>query len=497
MKKIFSIFCIFAFFITLKTYAETYNINIGDVLEIFIWQEPELNRSVTVGPDGNISFPLIGNIKAEGLNTQSLTEILKEKLSKHIKNPEITVTIKQIKDKKIYIFGEVLKPGEYNLEEKTTLMKAISKAGGYKGESANLSSIFVLREDKESKKETRLQINLKKFISEEDINQNIPMEPDDVIYIPSIPKESSNIYVLGEVGNPGEYSLDDKITLIKAITKAGGYKGESADLSSIFILREDKESKKEIRIEKNLKNFILSGDMEQDITIAAGDVVYVPKIYKKVYILGEVRNPGVYNIEDATGVLETISLAGGYNVDLADMKKIMIVRKDAMEKNEISNVNLEKFIEMGDPSQNIEIKNGDIIYIPRGFNKVYVLGEVSLPGVYSLEEETSVIEIIARAGGYKNTAALKSVMVVRKLQDKEEPLVKILNLAEIIKSGNINQDMPLSPGDVVYVPKKFIAKVGDFVKFFFTDINPALDTYLKAYEVINIKAKYDYYKRNP
>ncbi|MEW6088965.1 MAG: SLBB domain-containing protein [bacterium] len=496
MKKNLSIFSVIVLLIFLITPAKAYNINIGDVLEIYVWQEPELSKLVTVDANGNISFPLIGSIEARGLDIKSLTELFNQKLSKHIKNPEVTITIKEMMAEKFYISGEIARPGEYTLDENTTLLKAISKAGGHKEETADLTSIFII------KKDTRIGVNLKKFLLDGDSGQNIGISADDIIYIPKISKVTieknvEKIYILGEVKTPGEYILDRETSLIKAIAKAGGYKDETADLSAIFIIRKDDATQKEIRKEINLKQFILSGDTAGDAEIKNEDIIYLPKVFKKVYVLGEVKIPGVYNLEDDAGIIEAITYAGGYKGESADMKRIMVVRRDAIEKA-TSTVDLGKFIEMGDPYQNMPIKKGDIVYVPKSSNKVYILGEINSPGVYSLDDGLSAIEIISRAGGFKTSASLKSVMLIRKNNEGSEPSIKKLDLAKAVDKGLMEDDIALITGDVVYVPKKFIAKVGDFVKFFFTDINPVLDTYLKVYEAAHVKERYDYYKRaNP
>ncbi|MBI5206711.1 MAG: SLBB domain-containing protein [Candidatus Firestonebacteria bacterium] len=410
-KKLIYIFLIcniLLFLINANAKAENYTLGIGDILDIYVWKEPDLTRTITIRPDGYISFPLIGDIKAEGITPSSLSEILKKNLSAQIKDPQLTVIVKESKSQKIYIFGEVQRPGEYFIE--------------------------------------------------------------------------------------------NKIGLIASITKAGGYKENIADLSSIFVIREDKLNKNKIRKEVNLKKFLLDGDLSQDIDIETGDVIYVPKVFKKVYVLGEVRNPGVFNLEDDDGVIEAITNAGGYNIEKANMKKIVIVRKGALDK-EISKLDLEKFIELGDPYQNVEIKNGDIIYVSSKsliFDKVYVMGEVNKPGVYTLEKEMSAMEAITIAGGYNKSALLKSVMVIRKTNEPKEedkPVVNRLDLSEIIKNGDTKSDMKLAAGDVVYVPERFIAKVGDFVDFFFKNINPVLDTYIKAYEASRIQDRYNYYKK--
>ncbi len=397
------IFNIFIYNLSIKTNAQIYTIVAGDVLEISVWHEAELTKTIPVRPDGNISFPLVGDVKAEGLSPNSLADVLKEKLSKSIKEPQVTVIIKEFKVKKNYI------------------------------------------------------------------------------------------YLFGEVDRPGEYLIEEKLTLVKAISKAGGYKEDTADLTTVLIIKED-SSQNKIKKEINLKKFFLTGDFSEDVEIESGSIIYVPRIFKKVYVLGEVERPGVYNLEDDSGVIEAITNAGGYKVESADMKKIMVVRKGALEK-EVSVVDLERFIELGTPAQNSEIKRGDIIYVPKTFNKVYVMGEVDKPGVYPLEGNLTAMGAITRAGGHKKSAKLKSVMLIRKVNDNPNPEIKTLNLEKIIKNGNLESDIELIEGDVIYVPKTFIAAVGDFMEFFFKNVNPALDTYLKAYEAVNIQDRYKYYRR--
>lgn len=131
------------------------------------------------------------------------------------------------------------------------------------------------------------------------------------------------------------------------------------------------------------------------------------------------------------------------------------------------------------------IKDPRITVNVAGFhsNKVFVLGEVIHPGLYSFEGRLSVLDAISRAGGYdKTTAVLKSILVVRRGHDRESGVIKV-NLWDVIQNANFKENIILEPGDIVFVPKSFIAKVDDFIDQFFTKTEPVLRYYLDIVDI--------------
>ena len=103
----------------------------GDVLSLFVWKETDLTREVIVGVDGRISVPLVGDVEAEGKTTAELTADLRDRLSRFLSAPSVTVGVKQSNNSSFYVVGRVAKPGEYPLRGRTTFLQALAVAGGF------------------------------------------------------------------------------------------------------------------------------------------------------------------------------------------------------------------------------------------------------------------------------------------------------------------------------------------------------------------------------
>jgi len=159
-----------------------YTIGPGDVLEISIWQHPELNRIVTVRPDGRMSFSLIGDVDANGLTPAELDEVITKRLSEYVHNPEVTVVVTTIKSNQILVLGQVTRPGAYPMEANLTVLEAVAIAGSYT-ESAGLKAVTVTRRSQERSSKV-IKVNLRKVIAEGDRSGNIILEPGDIVHVP-------------------------------------------------------------------------------------------------------------------------------------------------------------------------------------------------------------------------------------------------------------------------------------------------------------------------
>lgn len=154
----------------------------SDVLNISVWKEPEISRTVPVRLDGKITLPLAGDIIASGLTTDQLQISIKEKLAPYITDPEVTVIVQEAKSKKVNIFGKVSKPGSYELTKPTTVLDGIAMAGGL-SDFAKASKIYVLRTDANGQTE-RLKFNYKDVLKGKHPEQNVQLLPHDTIVVP-------------------------------------------------------------------------------------------------------------------------------------------------------------------------------------------------------------------------------------------------------------------------------------------------------------------------
>ena len=158
-----------------------YIIGPGDILSIDVWKESELSKQVSVRLDGNVSLPLVNDIKAAGLTCGELRSQLTEKYKDFVDVPEVAVTVIESRSKRIYMLGKVAKPGEYALQKNMTVVQAISLAGGL-AEWADSSDVKLIRKIKGTEKTFR--IDYEAIVSGEDLSQNVLLQPDDTIFVP-------------------------------------------------------------------------------------------------------------------------------------------------------------------------------------------------------------------------------------------------------------------------------------------------------------------------
>ena len=160
---------------------DSYLIGPGDVLSVDVWKEPELSKQVTVRLDGNISLPLVNDVKAAGLTCGALRKYLSIRYQDYVEVPEVSVTLVQSLSKKIYILGKINGPGEYPLEKNMTIVQAISRAGGL-AEWADAEDIRLIR--KINGVEQTFRVDYEAIVLGEDLSQNVRLQPDDTIFVP-------------------------------------------------------------------------------------------------------------------------------------------------------------------------------------------------------------------------------------------------------------------------------------------------------------------------
>lgn len=164
------------------SHAQDYCLAPGDILNINVWGYQELAvKEQIVRADGKIAFPLAGEVKAEGLTTAMLTDILTEMLSGYVKDPKVTVNIFKPRTTRVYVLGEVTKPGMYEIEKQHKLLDAIGIAGGYTKDAAK-KNVIIMHQDS---KEEPIKVNLLNLLKKADMSQNHILHDGDVVYLSS------------------------------------------------------------------------------------------------------------------------------------------------------------------------------------------------------------------------------------------------------------------------------------------------------------------------
>jgi len=158
-----------------------YKIGPQDVLRVDVWKEPEISRTVPVRPDGKVSLPLLNDVQASGLTPVQLATKIADGLKKYITNPQVTVGVTEINSRRIFVTGEVTKPGAFSLLPNMTVLQALSSSGGFT-QFARLKNIYILR--MEDGKQVKHPFNYKEAVSGKHPEQNIILEGGDVIVVP-------------------------------------------------------------------------------------------------------------------------------------------------------------------------------------------------------------------------------------------------------------------------------------------------------------------------
>ncbi len=249
-------------------YGKEYTIGPEDVINIQIWDNEDLNRTVEVSQDGSFTLPLIGKVNAAGLSVFELENLIKERLADgYIVAPQVTVAVGKYQSQKVFLLGEVKNPGSYVLTGTTHILELISMAGGFTDMSGRIIKIERLKSLKHNKKQLKsLKRNKRKNAAPREDRETETITLDlgkhnddgaaydsffvangDSIYVNPVPR----IYVIGEVERPGEFKWESGLTVHQAISRAGG-PSKSAAMNRINIIRiktDGKEKKVRARMD--------------------------------------------------------------------------------------------------------------------------------------------------------------------------------------------------------------------------------------------------------
>ncbi len=295
-----------------ESIARAYQIGAEDLLEITVFEAPELNRTVRVSANGEIYLPLLEGVQAAGLTPRELELVLQELLRRtYMKDPHVGVYVKEMVSHPVSVFGAVEKPGVYQIRGTKTLLEVLSMAEGL-AENAG-DTVIVMRgaglrpsptkpyENKElteqvapeSPSDAQLSsvsvqqvsfddavtVNLKALLEEGDPRYNVPIHPGDIVKV----TRAGIVYVVGDVKKPGGFVLksNENISVLQAVALAEGTTSTSAKGRTVIIRTREDGSREEIPTDLDE---ILDGD-EPDPMLQANDIVFVPNSTGKTVAL--------------------------------------------------------------------------------------------------------------------------------------------------------------------------------------------------------------------
>lgn len=248
---------------------DEYRIGARDLIEVRVFDLEDLNTEARVSEAGTITLPLVGEVGVSGLTRSEAEQRVETALARFVRNPQVFVFVREYQSQRFSVMGAVTSPGTYEMEGRTTLLEAISMAGGILSADAS-GEISIIRE---GFTQEPIEISTEELIDQGNTAFNIDLKPRDVINVE--PKRSYFIYVYGQVQGPGQFELKGPITLLQAISLAGGL-GDRAAEDRVRIMRERLDGRQEV-FEVNLEE-IEDGEIA-DIPLNPGDIVLVPSTF--------------------------------------------------------------------------------------------------------------------------------------------------------------------------------------------------------------------------
>jgi len=258
--------------------------------------------------------------------------------------------------------------------------------------------------------------------------------------------KKNEVFVLGQVKFPNQFRFDqDKISILKVLSMAGGVLDDTADLHSVEIIKDDGTSET-VDLEK-----LLASKLQQLVFLFPGDVVYVPK-KEYIRVTGYVLSPGEFRTKSGLSAMQALAIAGGPVLDTADLSNTLIVRSTG----EVISVKLDSDL-LYDDEKEYMLYPGDALYVPGRyeFDQVNILGYVRNPGRYKIKKPVSLFEGLSLAGGIVNVkdADLQNAHIIRENGRIEQIDLSVLQnptVKDIQRIANIQ----LYPDDTLEIPQK-------------------------------------------
>jgi protein involved in polysaccharide export with SLBB domain len=489
---------------------EEYIVGPGDDIVVYLWGEINFLHTLTITPEGDLIIPSVGVVHVAGLSLADTKRAIINAAHESYPGVEITASLSNLRVFRVFVTGEVTRPGTYLAAAVDRVSDVIARAGGLKKGGGRDISASRPRQGLEQRvsasvqgSERRIEVrrqggqtfyaDLQRFALDGDVGYNPYVNIGDIIYVP--PKKE-NIWIYGEVSRPGTYELAPGDDLVTLVNLAGGLTAAAYTLEAEVVrFHQDGESIE--RIPMNLGDYLAAGDAAPSEPMAAlqsdfgelpivrarpekrfplrlDDRVYVRQkpgwhLKSDVTVAGAVYYPGTYAIGDSTRLKDVIAMGGGFlpEASLAEARifrrtqtelrdpeferlKLMVAADMTEEERQyfrtrwrhrpgLMTTDFQKLFAEGEESQNTLLEWGDVIRIPEKRVSIEITGQVENPGLVPYLAGRTFREYIEVAGGYARKANRGGARIIKR------------DSGQWLKARD---DDIIGPGDSIFVPEK-------------------------------------------
>ena len=337
-----------------------YRLDAGDVLQVSVWGHEDLSQLVQVRPDGKLSFPLVGELEVAGRTPLEVQEALTRSLAEYVKNPVVTVAVKEFRTISVQVAGEVRNPGVYPLRPGARVAEALAAAGGL-GPAADPTRVHLISfspSPSQKSSPSTVTLDLEGLFRRGEQESNRLLADGDQLVVPQLPK----VTVFGEVRTPGLVAVQPRDGLLEILAKAGGPTPE-ADLAHVEVaVFPDGSLTAPVTTAIDLASPAAD---EERLTLSENGrtVITVPKLVRQVTVLGEVKNAGTYPVEGPTRLLDALGKAGG-PTERAALERVRIYRGGQLDQPEAVVAGRDHLLFEGDSKADPLLEPGDVVFVP-------------------------------------------------------------------------------------------------------------------------------------
>lgn len=330
----------------------------ADVIDVTVNNHSELDKTLTVLPDGKIAFPSVGEMKAAGKTPRALAAEIQAELEKTRNNVAVSVTVKEQRPRRVRVIGAVKTPGSYDVRKgMDRLLDVVAAAGGLSAKPTRTLGRVIRGGDQV------IQLDVPQAIANPESSANVPLQVDDLLLFDEV-EGHNQVQVIGQVAKPGVFDLDVDTNAVSLLAQAGS-PTEKAALAKSYVLRSA------VQIPLNLRQLLVDGKAPDSVVhfkFQSGDVLFIPENDVKFAVMGQVAKPGYFPFPErgTVTVLDAINLASGQvpgGDSSANLSHVSIIRM-VNGKATMIHVNVDRILKKADLAGNAQIQPEDIVYVP-------------------------------------------------------------------------------------------------------------------------------------